>query len=134
MIRYRLQCDKAHEFDGWFSNSGAFDEQVDAGQLSCPRCGSAKIAKAPMAPGIARSGKSGELTQRGAEVLREARNEMLKDSDNVGDEFASEARKIHYKDAEPRGIYGRATDDEAKALREEGVDFHPLPALPEDHN
>ena len=131
MIRYRLKCEKAHEFDGWFANSGAFDEQVDGGQLSCPRCGSVRITKALMAPGIARSGKS---TERGAEVLRHARNEMLKEADNVGDEFAREARKIHYKDAEPRGIYGRATNDEAKALREEGVDFHPLPALPEDHN
>ncbi len=131
MIRYRLKCGKSHEFDGWFADSGAFEKQVNQGQLSCPRCGSAKVAKAPMAPGIARSGLRRD---RGTEVLRQARNEMLKDADNVGDEFAREARKIHYKDAEPRGIYGRATDDEAKALREEGVDFHPLPALPEDQN
>ncbi|HDO52911.1 MAG TPA: DUF1178 family protein [Rhizobiales bacterium] len=131
MIRYRLKCDKAHEFDGWFANSGAFDEQVDQGQLSCPRCGSIQVIKALMAPSIARSGKS---ANRGAEALRKARDEMLRNADNVGDEFACEARKIHYKDAEPRGIYGRATDEEAKALREEGVDFYPLPTLPEDHN
>ncbi|MHA1165239.1 MAG: DUF1178 family protein [Alphaproteobacteria bacterium] len=134
MIRYALICGKAHEFEAWFSNSSSYDEQVAARDVACPHCGSTKIAKAPMAPSVARSGKSNFSSNKAIEALRRARNEMLKDADNVGDNFAREARKIHYKDTEPRGIYGRASDKETKALREEGVDFSPLPVLPEDHN
>ena len=134
MIRYALKCDKAHEFEAWFPNSSSYDEQVAARDVVCPECGSAKIVKAPMAPGIARSGTPDSSANEAIEAVRRARDEMLKDADNVGDDFAREARKIHYKDAEPRGIYGRASDNEAKALREEGVDFSPLPVLPEDHN
>lgn len=134
MIRYALMCEKAHAFEAWFRNSSAYDEQVAARDVACPRCGSIKIVKAPMAPSVARSGKSETSDSKAIEAVRRARTEMLKDADNVGDDFAREARKIHYKDAEPRGIYGRASDKEAKALREEGVDFYPLPALPEDHN
>jgi len=134
MIRYALRCDKAHEFEAWFQNSSSYDEQVAASDVSCPQCGSIRIVKAPMAPSLARSGKSEKSAQKAMETVRRVRKEMLKDADNVGDNFASEARKIHYKDAEPRGIYGRASDKEAKALREEGVEFSPLPVLPEDHN
>lgn len=134
MIRYALMCEKAHEFEAWFSNSSSFDEQVAANDVACPECGSLRIVKAPMAPSISRSGKSELSVQKTIEAVRRVRKEMLKDADNVGDNFAREARKIHYKDAEPRGIYGRASDKEAKALREEGVDFSPLPVLPEDHN
>lgn len=134
MIRYALICDKAHEFEAWFSNSSSYDEQVTAGDVTCPHCGSARITKALMAPNVARSGKSAASANDAIDAVRRARNEILKNADNVGDNFASEARKIHYKDTEPRGIYGRASDKEAKALREEGVDFSPLPVLPEDHN
>lgn len=134
MIHYALICDKAHEFEAWFSNSSSYDEQVKAGDVTCPHCGSAKITKALMAPNVARSGKSAGSANEAIEAVRRARDEILKNADNVGDNFASEARKIHYKDTEPRGIYGRASDKEAKALREEGVDFSPLPVLPEDHN
>jgi hypothetical protein len=134
MIRYALRCDKAHEFEAWFQNSSSYDDQVAASDVSCPQCGSTEIVKAPMAPSVARSGKTEISAQKTMEAVRRVRKEMLKDADNVGDNFASEARKIHYKDAEPRGIYGRASDKEAKALREEGVEFSPLPVLPEDHN
>lgn len=134
MIRYRLKCQKAHEFDCWFANSAAFDEQLDRGQLSCPRCGSGKIAKSPMAPNIAR----GERSDRRANAIQKARRRMrehvLKNGEDVGENFAREARKIHYEDATERGIYGRATGEEAEALREEGIEFFPLPVLAEDHN
>ena len=134
MIRYALRCEKAHEFEAWFQNSSSFDEQVGASDVACPQCGSTKIVKAPMAPSVARSGKSDTSESMAVEAVRRARKEMLKDADNVGDDFAREARKIHYKDTEPRGIYGRASEKEAKDLREEGVGFSPLPVLPEDHN
>ncbi len=134
MIRYALTCDKAHEFEGWFANSCAYDDQAVRGLVACPHCGSIKISKAPMAPGIARAKKSGKGTSAMVETLRHVREHVMKTAENVGDKFASEARKIHHEEAEPRGIYGKATAEEADALSEEGVEFHPLPVLPEDYN
>ena len=134
MIRYSLKCDKSHIFEVWFPNSSGYDQQIARGDVACPRCGSVRIAKAPMAPHVARRETSGKSTGSGIEKIRRVRKKLLKDADNVGNEFAREARKIHYKESSPRGIYGRASDEEAKALREEGVDFYPLPPLPEDHN
>ena len=134
MIRYQLICARKHEFEGWFTDSAAYEDQVERGLVTCPSCGSTKISKALMSPGIARRRTSGKSQGEITEALREARNQFLKSSDNVGDKFAEEARKIHREEVEPRSIYGNATADEAESLREEGVDFHPLPALPEDHN
>jgi hypothetical protein len=134
MIRYALTCDKVHDFEGWFANSGAYDKQAVRGLIECPHCGSVEISKAPMAPGIARGKKSAKGTSEIVEALRHVREHVMKNADNVGDEFASEARKIHREEIEPRGIYGKATTEEADALSEEGVEFHPLPVLPEDHN
>ncbi len=134
MIRYSLRCDNSHIFEVWFRNSSDYDQQVARGDVACPRCGSAMIAKAPMAPRVVRSGKPEKSSGSAIEKVRRVRKKLLKDSDNVGDEFAREARKIHYKKSSQRGIYGRASDEEAKALREEGVDFYPLPPLPEDYN
>ena len=134
MIRYSLRCEKSHIFEAWFANSSGYDRQVTRGEVACPRCGSVKIAKAPMAPWVARSGQPEKSAGGTIETVRQARKKLLKDADNVGDEFAREARKIYYKESSSRGIYGRASDEEAKALREEGVDFYPLPPLPEDHH
>lgn len=134
MIRYSLGCDKSHIFEVWFKNSSESDRQLARGEVACPRCGSVRIAKAPMAPRVARSKNSGKSTGSNIEKVRRARKKLLKDADNVGDDFAREARKIHYKESSPRGIYGRASDREANSLREEGVDFYPLPSLPEDQN
>lgn len=134
MIRYALTCAEGHAFEAWFRNSEAFDEQAASKKVECPHCGSKRVTKAPMAPAVASSAKRSDSEKKMIDVLRAARNELLKDADNVGDNFASEARKIHYKETEERGIYGRATDEEAKALREEGIEFTPLPRLPEDSN
>ena len=148
MIRYDLICDKGHEFDGWFSDSAAFDKQQKRGLVECAHCGSSKIEKQLMAPGIpAKSNRKSEakLTQMLAkpadpraqmmmQMMREFRAHVEKNAENVGNKFADEARKIHYKEAEERGIYGNATAEEAHELLEEGIDVHPLPRLPEDGN
>ncbi len=134
MIRYQLICARHHEFEGWFRNSAAFDDQAERGLVTCPSCGSNKVTKALMSPGIARGGASGTDPGEFVEALREARADLLTASENVGDKFAEEARKIHREEVEPRSIYGSATADEASSLRDEGVDFYPLPVLPEDHN
>ena len=146
MIRYDLQCDKGHEFDGWFASSDAFDEQQKRGLVECARCGSVKIEKQLMAPGIpAKSNRksapvalhSGPADPRMAEmmqVMRDFRKHVDATSEDVGSQFAEEARKIHYKEVEDRGIRGQATREEAIELIEEGINVHPLPVLPEEGN
>jgi hypothetical protein len=152
MIRYRLKCEKHHEFEGWFTNSAAFDRQAKRGLVTCPRCGTHKVQKALMTPGIAKGAKRkrsepapaaqaaaqeihrlaahGEL----AAAMRKLRTEIEAKSEYVGPRFPEEARKIHYEEVPARGIYGEATREEAKALSEEGIEFFPLPILPEDQN
>lgn len=147
MIHYDLICDSGHAFDGWFANSAAYDAQADKGLVTCSHCGSAKVEKQLMAPGIpVKSNRkdvapakmvSGPVDPRLAQLMqmvREMRKHVEENAEYVGDRFAEEARKIHYEEAEHRGIYGQASPDEAKALIEEGIAVHPLPRLPEDGN
>jgi hypothetical protein len=147
MIRYDLQCEKGHEFDGWFSNSDAYDTQVKRHLVGCVVCGSVKIEKQLMAPGIpTKSNRKSEVARPMAtaladpkaqamlQMMREYRAHVEKNAENVGDNFAEEARKIHYNEKAPRGIFGQATPVEAAELIEEGIEVHPLPLLPEDSN
>lgn len=149
MIRYRLECPKGHDFDGWFRNSGAFDDQATRGLLECPDCGSKKIRKAIMAPSVAireempapvatvPAGEDPKVAAVRAEILnamRELRRKVEESAEYVGPRFAEEARRIHYEEAEEHGIYGEASVADVKALTEEGIEIHPLPVLPEDRN
>jgi hypothetical protein len=160
VIRYALGCDSGHTFDGWFRSSDDFDAQAARGLLSCPVCGSEKVAKALMAPAIGRSDPSGAVQEAVAEqaaatpadnaeapgpvallserdrelrsMIRAFREKLTANAENVGDKFAETARQMHNEEIDKRSIYGRATPEEAKALHEEGVEFHPLPSLPEE--
>ncbi len=142
MIRYRLSCDQNHEFEAWFRNSDAYDEQRTEDQVACPQCGSVEITKTLMTPGIPSKSNSTSTEETGtvseaeamATLARKLRSHVEENADYVGDRFAEEARKIHYEETEPRGIYGEATPEEATDLREEGVEVHPLPPAPEDKN
>ena len=147
MIHYDLTCEKGHAFDGWFRNSAAYDEQASRGLVTCSQCGSAKVEKQLMAPGIPvksnrkddgpRKMVAAPADPKLAELMtmmREMRRHVEENAEYVGDRFAEEARKIHYEETEQRGIYGQTTPDEAKALIEEGIAVHPLPRLPEDGN
>jgi hypothetical protein len=155
MIRYTLACDKGHEFESWFADSAAYDRQVRRGLVVCPQCGSIRVEKAIMAPRLAGSSKSAPsedaapplppaaaapvamLSPQERELrakLKELRDHLIKNAENVGRRFPEEARKMHYGEIEHRSIYGEATPDEAKALAEEGIEFHPLPMLPDDKN
>ncbi len=146
MIKYRLNCHKGHDFEAWFSNSDAFDGQARRGQVVCPSCGSAKVEKAIMAPAVAtRKGENSsaaasqkkggrEIPAEVLHVMRELRREVESKAEYVGPRFAEEARKIHFEETAPRGIYGEASLTEAKELAEDGVPFLPLPKLPEDKN
>jgi hypothetical protein len=95
-----------------------------------------------MAPSVATSRKKESVKlaanvpqhQEVAQILKKLRKHLTDNADYVGPKFAEEARRIHYNEVEKRGIYGEASPEEAKALAEEGIEFHPLPVLPEDHN
>lgn len=142
MILFNLKCAKDHVFEGWFRNGDAYDAQVGAKKIACPVCGSRKVEKALMAPRIGKGGgdtaappaaPQTEATARAAELLqalRELRGKIETESDFVGDRFAEEARRIHYGEAETRSIYGQTSDDEAEALRDEGVPFARIPWVP----
>lgn len=141
MIQYSLHCAKGHEFDAWFKSAAAFDEQHARGVVTCPQCGSAEVGKALMAPALSRASSdtmplsSGHHDQaRMLEILRQYRRQVVNEAEDVGDRFADEARKIHFDEAPARGIYGKATRDEVSSLVEDGIDFMPLPDLPEEHN
>ena len=157
MIRYTLRCEKDHAFESWFQSSSAYDSQVKRKLVTCPACGSAKVEKAIMAPRIvgkkgreraepapapmpteAPAGESTSLMMAQERELRakikELRDHIVKNADNVGERFPNEARAMHYGDKEHRPIYGEASPDEARSLIDEGVEVSPLPTLPEDRN
>ncbi|ACI56796.1 hypothetical protein GGI64_003648 [Rhizobium leguminosarum] len=142
MIRYSLTCDNAHEFEGWFSESADFDRQVATGFLTCPVCHSAAVSKLLMAPSVSTARKKDErqtlamdaMRQEALQKLKEAVAAVKANSEDVGTQFPEEARKIHYGEADARGIIGQATVDEAQALLEEGIEIAAIPVLPEDVN
>ncbi len=142
MIRYSLICENAHEFEGWFSESADFDRQVASGFLTCPVCNSGSISKSLMAPSVATARKKDEMqavamhtARREAFLkLKQAVAAIKANSEDVGARFPEEARKIHYGEADARGIIGKATVDEARSLVEEGIEIAALPILPEDVN
>ena len=142
MIRFNLVCDAQHDFEAWFASSADFDEQSKRGLVSCPHCGSENINKALMAPSVSTSRKKEastrlamNLSQKAAlDQLRQAVKTIRENSEDVGKRFPEEARKIHYGEAEERGIIGQANTEEVKALVDEGVSIAPLPDLPEENN
>ncbi len=161
MIRYTLRCECGHAFESWFQSSSAYESQAKRKLVTCPACESAKVDKAIMAPQIvSKKGRESAapvplapVTSTSNEVtaptstpllmaqerelrakLKELRDHIVKNADNVGERFPTEARKMHYGDIEHRPIYGEASPDEARALVEEGVEVTPLPVLPDDRN
>ena len=141
MIRFSLHCEHGHDFEGWFRSNDDFDKQRKRGFVECPECGSAKIEKALMAPAVSTSRKQekialamGEAQKQAMAQLKVLSEKMRENADYVGDKFAQEARKIHFGETDPRGIYGEATPDEAKSLAEDGVEFMPIPVFPDDRN
>lgn len=140
MIQYSLQCSKGHRFDAWFKNAAAYDEQQARGIVICAQCGDAHVEKAPMAPNVARTDQervplsaAHPDAARFRDMLRQYRRKVMSEADYVGDSFAEEARKIHFEEAEARGIYGEATREEVAGLIEDGVDFLPLPDVADDN-
>jgi hypothetical protein len=156
MIRYHLRCERGHAFESWFQSSAAYESQEKRKLVNCPACGSAKVERAIMAPQIvSKKGRDATAPEPIATTevaapastplmmaqerelrakIKELRDHIVKNADNVGERFPNEARKMHYGDIEHRPIYGEASPDEARSLIEEGVEVSPLPVLPGDRN
>jgi hypothetical protein len=156
MIRYNLRCEKGHTFESWFQSSAAYESQEKRKLVSCPSCGSAKVERAIMAPRVvSKKGREAAPQQAPATEaaasseatpllmaqelelrtkIKELRDHIVKNADNVGERFPNEARKMHYGDIEHRPIYGEASPEEARSLIDEGVEVSPLPVLPDDRN
>jgi hypothetical protein len=133
MIHYSLVCDDGHDFDGWFRDSRAFDDQCARGQVACPFCASTNVTRAVMAPHVARNDREDDATRlRG--MVRKLRDKLINETEDVGERFPEEARAIEDGDAARRPIRGRATFEEAKALLEDGIEILPIPELPTDGN
>ena len=156
MILYTLRCAEGHEFESWFKDSKTYERQEKRALIPCPSCGSAKVTRALMTPRIGKSGavevaapaeaaaaptapaaadqQMAALAQHMPKEMRETllklRQQVEKNCDYVGGNFAEEARKIHYGEADKRGIYGETSDKEAEALVEEGIEFGRVPWIP----
>jgi len=144
MIVFDLSCDQGHRFEGWFGSSDDFAAQQAHGLVACPQCGSPDVAKAPMAPAVARKGNqlagapreprqalaSGPMPAEvltALQQLAEAQSQALKNSKWVGDAFAEQSRAMHYGERDSETIHGQASPDEARALFDEGIPVSPLP-------
>jgi len=143
MIVFDLSCAEGHRFEGWFGSSADFAAQQERGLVSCPQCGSAEVAKAPMAPAVPAKGNQqasapeprrpmsgGSIppeVRKAMKALARAQANALESSRWVGDGFAEESRAMHYGEKDLEAIHGKATLKEAKALLDEGIQVAPLP-------
>jgi hypothetical protein len=159
MILFTLKCSADHQFEGWFRDNAAYDRQQRRGLITCPECASSKVEKAPMSPRLGRSHKgasesateapsepsapatpAGGATQVSDEApptpaqvrraLQILRRHIERNCEDVGAQFATEARRIHKGEAKTRGIYGEATQAETKALLEDGIEIASIPWVP----
>ncbi|WP_321952261.1 DUF1178 family protein [Paraburkholderia bannensis] len=142
-----LQCQDGHRFEGWFASADDFESQLSRKLVECPMCGATSVARVPSAPRLnlsgatsagssaasasspaagGQSGSAGPSAQWQAQAMRAIR-EILEKTENVGDRFAEEARRMHYNEAPARNIRGVASAEDARALVEEGIDVMPLP-------
>ena len=133
-----LRCSNDHRFEGWFASDDDFQSQGERGLVSCPMCNDTSVFRLPSAPRlnvskqrdvVAAEAKVPVQAQMQAHWLRAVRH-MIKNTEDVGDRFPEEARRIHYGETQERGIRGRASPEDADALREEGIEVVAV-ALPE---
>jgi hypothetical protein len=132
MIKYTLNCKNGHQFDSWFSDSGSFEKLIKEGHLECSICSSKEIEKSLMAPSITPDSEGKKKTLISAQSALEKEIRALKKkikttAIDVGENFPTEARAMHYGEKEEKPIIGKTTVDEARDLAEEGVPFIPLP-------
>lgn len=145
MIIFDLCCSDNHRFEGWFRSAEDFGSQQARGLVSCPHCGSASVRRLPSVLHVGSAASDSHRQQAPTpvsvgvahplEALRAVVENIVSNSEDVGNQFAAEARKIHYQEAPERAIRGQASDDDCSALKEEGIDVIRLPIIkPEDLN
>lgn len=137
-----LRCAGGHRFEGWFASDQDLQSQTERGLMECPVCADKTITRLPSAPRLNVSGARepqppaaaegqpaapGQIEMTMQAAWLRAVQQVMKQTENVGDRFAEEARRIHYGEADERAIRGRATPDEAEALRDEGIEVVSLP-------
>lgn len=146
MLVLNLSCRQDHHFEGWFGSAADFEAQQGRGLVSCPICGASEVQRLPSAPRLNVSHLRGPAPAQAAapqaggeprlQQLRQAAlqavQQLLDKTEDVGERFAEEARRIHYGESEERGIRGQASADEARELAEEGIAVLPLPVLPKE--
>ena len=135
MISFNIRCANEHVFEAWFNNSTAYEEQSASGEVACPICGDSTVEKAPMAPRVNMGTSRPSATNVPPvvairEMITEIHRHVSENTEDVGGNFAEEARRIHYGETEERGIRGEASDDEVQKLEEEDIDVYRLPNLP----
>jgi len=132
-----LICDQDHRFEAWFASSDAFDTQLATGLVSCPHCASRQLRRLPSAPYVQTSSHSAQtlpkpdpaaIAARLVDALRSAASQ----SEDVGERFAEEARRIHHGEAEERAIRGKAKQSDVLELIDEGIAVLPVPPDKED--
>ena len=138
MIIFDLSCEHQHPFEGWFESSANYDSQHERGLISCPHCGSTRIRRVPSAVHLAKPASTPEARSKPPAVgartgmlaaYQQVVSAIIANSEDVGADFADEARKIHYMEAPQRSIRGEASADEYETLREEGIDVLRLPNI-----
>lgn len=140
MLVLNLSCEQEHRFEGWFGSADDFESQQGRGLVSCPVCGASQVQRLPSAPRLnvshlrgaapseAAVAPAGEVNlQQLQRTALQAVKQLLAKTEDVGERFAEEARRIHYGEAKERGIRGQTSADEAQALVEEGIAILPLP-------
>jgi hypothetical protein len=143
---FNLACERDHAFEGWFTSENDYETQLECGLLTCPLCDSHDIRKTPSAPRLnfgaappsegkpagdkATQASMMPTPQQLQEIYLRMARELAANTEDVGERFAEEARRIHYKESPERGIRGVTTADEARELLEEGIGVLPLPFGP----
>lgn len=137
MIKYSLKCSQDHVFESWFESLEAYDKLHKGNMISCSICGDTFVEKTLMSPQVTPGRKKAKLSEPASPAetaLKKLRKDIETNADNVGKNFANEARAMHYGDKPERAIYGQTKPDEAKSLIEEGVPVTPLPWGPKRAN
>jgi hypothetical protein len=132
-----LRCAHEHRFEGWFGSDDDFVSQCERGLIACPLCDDKTVSRLPSAPRLNVSTQRGDdqpaavhakrAVAQGHEQLLKAARELLRRTEDVGDRFPEEARRIHYGEVAWRGIRGHASAEAADALREEGIEVVAVP-------
>ena len=133
MIVFNLTCAREHAFEGWFASGDEFERQCLQGLVTCPVCGNHEVSRLPAVPHLRRaSNEAAEtLPQDGnLEHLLQGLRQLMESSEDVGERFAEEARRIHYEESSLRSIRGITSLEEASELLDEGIPVLPLPITP----